>query len=92
MARLLDLTDRLGRKVGDCTRGVYLFTDYDGEAAQLTTSAWVLASIEDAAGGDRRSWQDLDQGGGSIDDAGDGGGEFRFSPSLPLFSPNPPKG
>ena len=31
VARLLDLTDMLGRKVGDCTRGVYLFIDYDGE-------------------------------------------------------------
>ena len=28
---LLDLTDEIGRKVGDCTRGVYLFIDYDGE-------------------------------------------------------------
>jgi hypothetical protein len=31
VARLLDLTDEIGRKVGDCTRGVYLFIDYDGE-------------------------------------------------------------
>ena len=31
VAHLLNLTDRHGRKVGDCTRGVYLFIDYDGE-------------------------------------------------------------
>ena len=31
VARLLDLTDKRGRKVGNCTRGVYLFIDYDGE-------------------------------------------------------------
>ncbi len=31
VTRLFDLTDSLGRKVGDCTRGVYLFIDYDDE-------------------------------------------------------------
>jgi len=31
VARVLDLSDGSGRKVGDCTRGVYLFVDYDGE-------------------------------------------------------------
>ena len=31
VTRLLDSTDEQGRKVGDCTRGVYLFLDYDGE-------------------------------------------------------------
>ena len=31
VARLFDLTDETGRKAGDCTRGVYLFIDYDGE-------------------------------------------------------------
>ncbi|MCY3925408.1 MAG: GIY-YIG nuclease family protein [bacterium] len=31
MTRLFDLTDSLGRKVGDCTRGVCLFIDYDDE-------------------------------------------------------------
>ena len=29
--RLFDLTDSSGRKAGDCTYGVYLFVDYDGE-------------------------------------------------------------
>lgn len=27
----MDLTDPLGRRAGDCTRGVYLFIDYDDE-------------------------------------------------------------
>lgn len=31
VTRLLNLPDSSGRKVGDCTRGVYLFIDYDGE-------------------------------------------------------------
>ena len=31
LTRLLDTEDALGRKVGDCTRGVYLFIDFDGE-------------------------------------------------------------
>ena len=31
VASLLDTTDSEGRRVGDCTRGVYLFIDYDGE-------------------------------------------------------------
>ncbi len=31
VTHLFDLTDRLGREAGDCTRGVYLFIDYDGE-------------------------------------------------------------
>ena len=31
LTRLLDIEDALGRKVGDCTRGVYLFIDFDGE-------------------------------------------------------------
>ena len=31
VTRLFDLADTLGRKAGDCTRGVYLFIDYDGE-------------------------------------------------------------
>ncbi len=31
VTRLLDALDPSGRKVGDCTCGVYLFTDYDGE-------------------------------------------------------------
>ena len=31
VTRLFDLADGLGRKAGDCTRGVYLFIDYDGE-------------------------------------------------------------
>ena len=29
--RLMDALDASGRRVGDCTRGVYLFYDYDGE-------------------------------------------------------------
>ncbi|MDE0170737.1 MAG: GIY-YIG nuclease family protein [bacterium] len=29
--RLFDLTDETGRRASDCTRGVYLFVDYDGE-------------------------------------------------------------
>ncbi len=31
VAQLLDQRDSTGRKVGNCTRGVYLFIDYDGE-------------------------------------------------------------
>ena len=31
VTRLFDLTDPSGRKAGDCTCGVYLFIDYDGE-------------------------------------------------------------
>lgn len=31
VTRLLNLPDSSGRKAGDCTRGVYLFIDYDGE-------------------------------------------------------------
>ena len=31
VTRLFDLADTLGRKAGDCTRGVYLFIDYDGK-------------------------------------------------------------
>lgn len=31
VTRLLDALDPSGRKVGDCTCGVYLFIDYDGE-------------------------------------------------------------
>ena len=31
VTRLFDLADGSGRKAGDCTRGVYLFIDYDGE-------------------------------------------------------------
>ena len=31
VTRLFDLADGQGRKAGDCTRGVYLFIDYDGE-------------------------------------------------------------
>ena len=31
VARLLDVTDSSGRRVGDCTCGVYLFIDYDDE-------------------------------------------------------------
>ena len=31
VARLFKLTDGEGRKAGNCTRGVYMFVDYDGE-------------------------------------------------------------
>lgn len=31
VSRVFDITDASGRKVADCTRGVYLFIDYDGE-------------------------------------------------------------
>ena len=31
VTRLLDTVDSAGRKAGDCTCGVYLFIDYDGE-------------------------------------------------------------
>ena len=31
VTRLFDLTDSTGHRPGDCTRGVYLFIDYDGE-------------------------------------------------------------
>lgn len=39
LTRLFDLTDRLDRKVGDCTRGVYLFIDYDGEPIYVGQTA-----------------------------------------------------
>lgn len=31
VARVLDMRDSTGRRVGDCKHGVYLFTDYDDE-------------------------------------------------------------
>ena len=36
---LLDTPDAQGRRVGDCTRGVYLFIDYDGEPIYVGQSA-----------------------------------------------------
>ncbi len=42
--RLFDLTDATGRRVGDCTRGVYLFIDYDGEPIYVGQTAEKLRS------------------------------------------------
>ena len=42
--RLFDLTDATGRRVADCTRGVYLFIDYDGEPIYVGQTAEKLRS------------------------------------------------
>ena len=44
MAAVFDLTDASGRKAGDCTRGVYLFIDYDGEPIYVGQTAEKLRS------------------------------------------------